>query len=324
MSHSSDDDEATSQDGQELMFGLDFSSLKVADIQEEKNSNVNVTTNVIKSVSYDPALVETLLLFEDTLPPATESDFTVLFEWVTKQGAQLDGICCQKDDYGGRGLYATRSVPKGGTLAMLPRSLRIGQSDACQKLGLPLDTPDLTALSLLILWFCREGHIIARCLPRQAEFTNAMLMSPLAQLSWSKSPEYSSAIRRIQSTGEACQNYIYDYLASTTSPPKTTNNTTLYWAISMVKSRSHAFGSKRGYWLTPVFDLVNHSPNPNAVLEGDDHGRLVRVVYETWDSVNLNDTRTRSSYSLLTCVLYRYSKRWKIFIKEKKLQLIIK
>eukprot|EP00550_Attheya_septentrionalis_P004255 CAMPEP_0198297882 /NCGR_PEP_ID=MMETSP1449-20131203/38704_1 /TAXON_ID=420275 /ORGANISM="Attheya septentrionalis, Strain CCMP2084" /LENGTH=88 /DNA_ID=CAMNT_0043998981 /DNA_START=39 /DNA_END=305 /DNA_ORIENTATION=+ len=48
----------------------------------------------------------------------------------------------------------------------------------------------------------------------------------------------------------------------------------------MVKSRSHAFGSKRGYWLTPVFDLSNHSPNPNAAMEGDDHGRLVLKALE--------------------------------------------
>jgi len=59
---------------------------------------------------------------------------------------------------------------------------------------------------------------------------------------------------------------------------------TINWAISMVKSRSHAFGSKHGYWLTPVFDLLNHCPTPNAVIEGDDQGQLVLKAINEIDS----------------------------------------
>ena len=266
-----DEDEVTSQEGEELMFGLDFASLKVSDVKDEDTFEGFVSKTGRES-EYDPSLVECLLTLQHDLPPATEADFFELFAWATEHGARLDKIFCQKDTHGGRGLYSLGPMNKGDIIAVLPRPLRIGQMEACRVLKLPWDTPDLTALSLLVLWYYREGHVYSKSLPRLAEFQNAILLTPEEELSWSAYTEYMDAIRNFRSRAEGCRKYIETCLASEGAPMRTK---TINWAISMVKSRSHAFGSKHGYWLTPVFDLLNHCPTPNAVIEGDDQGQLV-------------------------------------------------
>ena len=286
----------TSQDGQELMFGLDFSSVEVSNIKDEETNRKTLAQSP-NTPKYDPSVVDRLLLYQDNLPSATKSDFEALFLWATKQGAQLDGICCKQDRFGGRGLYSNQSVSAGGLLAILPRSLRIGQTEACHELGLPHDTPDLSALTMLVLWYCKQNHPYARCLPRGTEFSNGLLLSLEEEKSWTTLPDYISAIRRVKSTGEGCRDYIFNCLSS--SPPEVDNLKTLYWAVSMVKSRSHAFGSKRGYWLTPVFDLVNHTPEPNAALEGDDQGRLVRACKRFfWSSKHFKISATHDFASM--------------------------
>lgn len=273
-----------------MFGGLDFTTLDVAAITS--SSDEEEEQESAGTPFYDPTRVDELLEYRDNLSCATQEDFVELFTWATRAGAMLDGIRCDRDEYRGRCLFAARACPEGGLLATLPRSLRIGQAFASQKLRLPLDTPDLSALTLLVLSFCQDEHVYARCLPRQSEFTNAMLMTPKERCHWEKrmGPEYAKAFQAMESRGQACQSYIQDYLSSSSScmagsagPTVMSSNhragasssTTLCWAISMVKSRSHAFGSKRGYWLTPVFDLVNHSTNPNARLEGDAKGHLV-------------------------------------------------
>lgn len=280
-----DEDEATTQSGEELLFGLDFSKLGVSDIPEEgEKSKVVACAQEVSTATYDPSLVNELLQLQDTLPAATQAEFSQLFDWATKEGAQLDGIACQQDAHGGRGVYSTGVVTKGSILAILPRSLRIGQSYACRTLQLPKDTPDLSALSLLVVWFCREEHIYVKCLPRKTECSNSLLMSKEQKRAWSEQgAEYTSAMERVQSRGEACYQYIRQCLSSNNNNIPANVSTTLLWAIAMVKSRSHAFRSKRGYWLTPIFDLANHSPQPNAMLEGDDHGRLVLKAVKAID-----------------------------------------
>ena len=236
----------------------------------ENGSSVSIQ---LKPSTHDLTL---LYQFQDTLPVATEADFIELFEWASHKGASLEGIACRTDEYGGRGLFSTAAVPTGGILAMLPRSLRLGQSYACQTLkSLPVNTPDLTALTMLVLQFCKDKHVYAKCLPRQGQFTNALLMSKKEQSAWGKiDSRYSDAFKGVQSIAQGCEGYIRNVLMeSDTTVEKSCPS--LSWAIAMVKSRSHAFGSKRGYWLTPVLDLVNHSPEPNAMLVGGDQGQLL-------------------------------------------------
>uniref|UniRef100_A0A7S4MSI5 SET domain-containing protein n=1 Tax=Odontella aurita TaxID=265563 RepID=A0A7S4MSI5_9STRA len=274
--------------GQDCMFGgLDFNKLDVADITSSSDEESDSEETGPQASGYDPTRVDELLQFQDELPCATEDDFDELFAWVQRQGADLKGIRYDRDNHCGRTLYASRKVSEGGLLATLPRSLRFGQAYACRELDLPLDTPDLSALTLLVLSLCKDEHIYARCLPRKSEFTNALLMTKQEQFEWEDrmGSEYADAFRAMQSRGKSCGLYIRDYLSSVSVhsdidaiEPMVNNEfdtATLYWAMSMVKSRSHAFGSKRGFWLTPIFDLVNHSPAPNARLEGDSSGYLV-------------------------------------------------
>jgi len=86
---------------------------------------------------------------------------------------------------------------------------------------------------------------------------------------------YSSSIEAARSRGEACIDYIMGCLCPSDASKELEKKTTLLWAIAMVKSRSHAFGTKRGYWLTPIFDMLNYSPTPNAKLANDAGGNLV-------------------------------------------------
>jgi hypothetical protein len=245
-----------------------------------------------------------------------------LFDWATRRkGALLDGICSGKDEHGGRGLFASRAVSaKGGILAVLPRELRIGQNLACQRVAggglLPVNTPDLTALSLLVLAFLADARasspntsqeavtdadednwsVFVGSFPRRrSEFTNAVLMTNEEVEAWSQRQlhggmEYATAILGVRKTAESCVRYIHEVLLDTNTDANHQDSielneedgaflhddSAIYWAIAMVLSRTHAFGATTGCrWMTPVFDLANHSPNANCRLEGDDQGRLL-------------------------------------------------
>lgn len=275
-----DNDEEDIAAGEEILFGLNFAAIGGGSCNFEDVSDSGHTSIVPAADSLLCSVVRGLCGYHEgeNSIAVTEADFTKLFEWASHQGAALEGMECRTDSYGGRGLFATQKFQMDGVIAMLPRSLRWGQSHACQLLALPKSTPDLTALTLLILHLRRENHVYARCLPRQEHFTNAMLMSKDAEASWGRiGQSYVHAIRRVRSIAEGCQGYIRRVileedddgaLGAPFSP-------ILLWAIAIVKSRTHAFGSKRGYWLTPVLDLVNHSQKPNAALIGGDQGQLL-------------------------------------------------
>lgn len=228
-----------------------------------------------------PQMVRSLCSFQDNLGAlAVEGTFSELFEWATSEGASLGGLTCQKDSFGGRGLFATRDFLENETIAILPRSLRWGLTHACRILDwLPTSTPDLTALSLLVLKLCQDDHVYARCLPRREQFSNAMLFSLEDEELWSRrGDEYAVAIRRVQAIRDGCMGYIQGVLLNDNN---TGFNLTLPWAIAMVKSRSHAFGSRGGYWLTPVLDLLNHSLSPSATLKGGTDGQLLLKARQT-------------------------------------------
>jgi len=284
-----DDDKADIVEGEEILFGLNFHSIRQGAIATEGNDEplplVEPEEDELRTRIRIRTQVDELCHYhEDTSskPLATQADFVHLFQWASQQGAVLDSILCQTDSFGGRGLFTTKDIQTGEVIAVLPRSLRWGQSHACRVLRLPKSTPDLTALTLLVLQLSRQDHVYAKCLPRREQFTNALLMSPEEQNAWKQIDEsYYGAMQRVQSIAEGCQGYIRHVLLDNGHEGETLDNhqsasgPTLLWAIAMVKSRSHAFGSKRGYWLTPVLDLLNHSPTPNAVLTGGDEGQLL-------------------------------------------------
>ena len=337
-----DDSSSSSSSCDELIFGIDFSKLDVSAIVEEEDEHndgsidgryaLQMLNDVVPTFDFTTRIDKLLQISkcDDFVlrlrsPLAEDMDHERLFATASKLGAQLDGIQCQKDSYGGRFLVATRdsiesssaAMTSNDVIAVLPRSLRIGQHMACQRLGLPTSTPDLSALSLFLLdlmfqVYCNDTknehsdcdigdafyYLYAKCLPRQS--INAINMSKDDVQYWSNfGQEYETALRSAQSQGESCSQYIHDCLSSTStlsadkddnaldgssslsqSPPLpdnalNTRDSALYWAISMVQSRTHGFATKRSRWLTPIFDFCNHSRTPNCVLEGDAYGRLV-------------------------------------------------
>lgn len=188
----------------------------------------------------------------------------------------MNGISCQTDSYGGRGIFATRDLFPGEIIAILPRKLRWGQSHACKMMPLlPKSTPDLTALTLLVLHMCQQDHIYTRCLPHGIP-CNALLFSDVETAFWDQMDStYSEAMRRNRSLGEGCQGYIRHNLIQEELPFPHTFSSTFSWAVAMVKSRSHAFGSSSGYWITPILDLLNHSPHPSATFSVGNEGQLL-------------------------------------------------
>ena len=338
--HDDDDDghggdSCSTSSCEEFMFGVDFSNLDVSEIVEE-NEDFDIDSVKAKSDGIDKPESDFRIRIEELLRrtecddfmkrlrslSACESDYEHLFDLASNKGAQLDGIKCHKDAYGGRCLIATRDTINStdttatsitsDIIAVLPRSLRIGQHMACQRLSLPSHTPDLSALSLLLLdlMFQRESprqlegtgtiragaddkffHFYSKCLPRHS--FNAVNMSEKDKQYWSTfGQDYETAIRSVQSQAESCSKYIHECLSSQSQlkddnsnlkrPPSISalvnshhQDSVLFWAISMVQSRTHGFGTKRSRWLTPIFDFCNHSPTPNCTLEGDAFGRLV-------------------------------------------------
>lgn len=302
--------------GEELLFGLDFAALKASGIEvADEGPDEPAVVKLDSSGSLEgidqanhhrihrhQILKELCFSFEDSLPKATPEDFEELFRWATSEGAFLEGIACRRDAFGGRGLFATAPAAPTTPLAVLPRHLRWGQSFAARGSHhkhsstlegiIPPNTPDLTALTLLVLRLCQQGHIYARCLPRDNEFLNAMMLSVETIRAWENAldqwdkavgppltvdlTQYLQSIRKVRSLAEGCRSYVKDVLVGETNMEEEDFTPTFHWAMAMVKSRSHAFGSKRGYWLTPVLDLANHSPtNPNAVLVAGAEGELL-------------------------------------------------
>ena len=215
----------------------------------------------------------------------SDQEFQDLFDFVAAHGASIDSVCIGRDQYGGRGLFATRPIPAGGIVAVLPRALRIGQKEACATVAIPHNTPDLSALSLLLLAYLDEElkpgdcannwGIYARTLPCRGEFTNAVVMSTSEIEAWSsRSAEYEEAILSVKKRAHSCVTYISEVLNNSEPLP---DDSALTWAISMVLSRSHAFGSVNGRWLTPLLDMANYRPAScgGGTLSSDDQGRIV-------------------------------------------------
>jgi len=280
---------------EELMFGVNFSKLDSSEISEEDGSRIHEKKESLIPLSSLPApnvcykrvkhLLEMSADKTDLFVDPSEPDDDRLFLWASKKGAQLSGIRCCKDEYGGNCIVASQDAKESTVIAVLPRSLRIGQHTACKKLGIPNHTPDLSALSLFLLdvllldsdttTSTENFYPYVACLPRICP--NAILMSESEIKYWSKfGEEYATALAHVQSQGELCLRYISSCLTSKSNSFSTSHQySALMWAISIILSRTHGFGSTKSRWLTPIFDYCNHSPVPNCVLEGDAFGGLV-------------------------------------------------
>lgn len=274
-------------EGEEMLFGFDLADLKEQTVdfggapQDNNNDNDAAadTITLLRAQEHIQRLLQTRDFSLDS--PAQEKDFDKLFEWATDKGAVLSSIRYGRDEHGGRGLFAIHAVPKGGILASLPRNLRLGQKLACQRIPcLSSNVPDLTALSFLLLDFVGkdddEWRLYVETLPRRHEFTNAMFMTKEDIQKWTCfGEEYAAAIQNVRAKADACVSYIRDL---TGGDEPIADESAIRWAIAMVLSRSHAFGSQTGRWLTPVFDLANHSAENGARLEVDDQGGLLLIA----------------------------------------------
>lgn len=266
----------------DFIFGVDLSNLDVSEIVEEGESSSPKKEDEHsqrKTPKYSTRI--TSLLSRSSFPaletPVAQVQYDELLTYATTVGAKLDGIVCIEDVYGGRGLAARKTFVAGDVIAILPRELRIGQTVACKRLGLPDDTPDLSALSLFILDLVSSKEKdepfvhYAQCLPKKG--CNGLFFSDEDVMHYGRfGEEYTTAINGIRKQAMSCKNYIHDVLADENCTDK--DAATLLWAISIVQSRSHGFGTNRNRWLTPIFDFANHSPNANTKLEGDSEGRL--------------------------------------------------
>ena len=248
--------------------------------------------------------------------------FHRLIAWATlAHGADLTGITSGRDSYGGRGLFAARQVTTvGSVLAVLPRSLRVGHTLACQRVAggkLPIDCPDLTAVSLLVLTFYRDAlemgdggassadvdpdnwGLYAQSLPHSSSEINNSSLATVGeiesclrklQLAMTDSGEtthsYCLQCEKVRSKARCCLQYIQQVLLRNDDIENNSQlnsgdddiprHSAIHWAIAIVMSRNHAFGSNTGSrWLTPVFDTANHASNPNCQLQGDSEGQLL-------------------------------------------------
>ena len=268
--------------GEEFLFGLSLKSIE--GVVDERDDSISASLPVNpcnkNDITATAEWVKGLCRYEhDFGTPTTDEDFDKLFVWAKTQGASIEGISCQTDSHGGRGIFATRDLVQGEIIAVLPRPLRWGQSHACKTMPLlPTSTPDLTALTLLVIYMCQEDHIFSKCLPHGIH-SNALLFSEEETEFWNEVDHtYSEAIRRNQSLAEGCQGYIRHMLMQEESSCPSNFSSTFKWAVAMVKSRSHAFGSSSGYWITPILDLLNHSPHPNATFSVGNEGQLLLQV----------------------------------------------
>lgn len=265
----------------DFIFGVDLSNLDVSEIVDEGgSSSCHEESSQCQTADYCSRISNLLsrTRFSVLETPVAQAQYDNLFSWATSIGAELDGIACVEDIYGGRGLETEKMFVVGDVIAMLPRELRIGQNVACKHLGIPSDTPDLSALSIFLLDLASSEEKdekflhFATCLPKIG--SNGLFLSDEDVEHYGTfGEEYTTAIKAINNQATACSDYIYEVLAD--ESPIDQGSTTLLWAISMVQSRTHGFGTNRSRWLTPIFDFANHSSSPNSKLEGDSRGRLV-------------------------------------------------
>jgi len=283
----------------EALLGINFSKLDGPKIFESCEDTDNRECNIEKNDSNVTQInfstrVDQLLKISDNeledciLKPTNDtSRYDRLFTWASCKGAKLENIKCCEDFYGGTCLVTTINAKERSVIASLPRSLRIGQHTACKRLGIPRLSPDLSALSLFLLDVllvgsdddhCDNFYPYVACLPHRC--VNALFMSEAEVSKWSnQGMDYETAISKVQSQGESCMRYIQDCLSSNKSNSPYTirrrRSLALWWAVSMVQSRSHGFGTTKSRWLTPVFDFCNHSTTPNCTVEGNSYGELV-------------------------------------------------
>lgn len=227
---------------------------------------------------------------KDRITSTHDSDIQQLFAWAEAHGAKLQNLECHPDAFGGNGLYMKLDgIATGSMVASLPRSLRIGQNQACRQLGLPQRTPDLSALSLLLVdALTREDALstYARCLPQDCH--NATFMTQEDHTYWKGyGDDYLTNIRRVKDQAQCCFQYIQQCILGNNCDNTIMFNDTIHddnnnrhdylitWAIAMVQSRTHSFGSHKYRWMTPIFDFCNHSVTPNCKLEGDAQGNLI-------------------------------------------------
>jgi hypothetical protein len=322
-------------DENDFVFGLDFSKLDVSQVEFDEtisngNTDRNAGTNdvhddtfaILKRTTEQQQQQQLFIqLFQlkwtniyqlnpvfDIKNDGTSCNNNVheLFQRAEGMGAKLGILKCCCDAFGGRGLSLNlESIAAGSVVAILPRSLRIGQNYACRRLGLPSKTPDLTALSLLLvsswcvdrqtLQSSKDNNIdqvlamYVKCLPRLCQ--NAVFMTQAEQDYWGQSAKvYLKNIRNVQDQAHCSLQYIQDCLLSadvnTDSFLCAPMESVILWAISMVQSRTHSFGSHKSRWLTPIFDFCNHSTDPNCRLEGDSHGNLILRANKTIQNDN--------------------------------------
>ncbi|KAG7363266.1 SET methyltransferase domain containing protein [Nitzschia inconspicua] len=289
-----------SDEEEDYIFGVDFSKFDVSEVRfdegDEKlvNNDSNCVSKQQLSVSFHCAK---LVQYQWTdrkhnIFDTNDRDIQKLFAWAEAQGANLAKITCCQDAFDGNGLCLKGgNIAAGSVVAVLPRSLRIGQNHACQKLGLKNSTPDLSALSLLLVdalmaddesEICHSKDngltLYAKCLPRHCH--NAVFMTDDDLEYWGRlGQKYVTNIRKVQDQATSCMHYIQDCILppdiSRTVIIRNNHSLLLKWAIAMVQSRTHSFGSHKCRWLTPIFDFCNHSVDPNCRLEGDAQGNLI-------------------------------------------------
>ena len=208
-----------------------------------------------------------------------------MFEWATGLGAKLEKVEWGADEHGGSGLFVREDnvIRSGDVVLSLPRVLRVGKDRVVDGTGgiarvraLTHDVPSLSALALLLLSLlplnslpngnadCDDGaeesgwRLYARLLPSLAQVGNAVAMGNSEVAAWTLAygQDYGDAIASEQRRARCCVEYIKDVLGGGHGG----DDAALRWAIAMVVSRSHAFGSSTERWLTPVLDLANHRP----------------------------------------------------------------
>ena len=146
---------------EDYIFGIDFSKLDVSEILDETDTSATTSSTnecdeerISESISKYSILVDRLLELNNiNCRCRCSSDHEMLFRSASTLGAYVEKIACRPDEYGGMCLVSVtpdKQTP-GDLIAVLPRSLRIGQTTACQRLGLPKGTPDLSALSLFLV-----------------------------------------------------------------------------------------------------------------------------------------------------------------------------
>lgn len=323
---------------EDYIFGIDFSKLDVSEILDETDTSATSTSYECDEerseiISKYSILVDRLLVLNNlNCPSRYTPNYEVLFRSATTLGAYIEKIACRPDEFGGMCLVSVipdKQTP-GDVIAVLPRSLRIGQTTACQRLGLPKGTPDLSALSLFLVDLIANSIPISntkhnndssnisnkdiflshyvKCLPKSGG-PNALFMKEEEIQYWTNlgGMEYRNAISGVKNQAKSCIEYIQDCLTSSSyisKEPSSFESDDICWAISIVQSRTHGFGQARSRWLTPIFDFANHSPNPNCKLEGDSQGQLVlraiRTIFPgeeiTIDYMVSNDAKLVATY----------------------------